>query len=56
MNQKDENMTSLRPFCPTRWTLRYTSLCSVMDNYNELLTFLSDFSNIEQNDAGFKAN
>jgi hypothetical protein len=27
-----------------------------MDNYNELLTFLSDFSKTEHNDAGSKAN
>lgn len=27
-----------------------------MDNYNELLTFLSDFSKTEHNDIGSKAN
>ncbi|XP_026819100.1 zinc finger MYM-type protein 1-like [Rhopalosiphum maidis] len=55
MLQTEENVTALRPFCPTRWTLRYSSLLSVMDNYNELLTFLSDFSKTEKNDAGCKA-
>ncbi|XP_022182781.1 zinc finger MYM-type protein 1-like [Myzus persicae] len=50
MVQTEENMTALRPFCPTRWTFRYSSLLSVMDNYNELLTFLSDFSKTEKND------
>lgn len=55
MLQIEENVTALRPFCPTRWTLRYSSLLSVMDNYNELMTFLSDFSKTEKNDAGSKA-
>lgn len=31
-------------------------LSSVMDNYNALLTFLSNFSKTEYNDAGFKEN
>ncbi|XP_060874818.1 zinc finger MYM-type protein 1-like [Metopolophium dirhodum] len=55
MLQTEDNVTALRPFCPTRWTLRYSSLLSVMYNYNELLTFLSDFSKTEKNDAGCKA-
>jgi hypothetical protein len=33
-----------------------SSLCSIIDNCNELLTFLSDFSKIEQNNADSKAD
>jgi hypothetical protein len=45
-NTEDNNPTGkLRPLCPTRWTLRLTSLQSVKDNYNVLISFLEEMSN-----------
>lgn len=48
-------MIALKPFCPIRWMLRYSSLLFVVNNSSELLTFLADFSKIENNNVGFKA-
>lgn len=45
---------NLRPLCPTRWTMRVTSIRSVLRNYNDLLVFLEDFSNEDKSDAGAK--
>jgi hypothetical protein len=47
--------TSLRPLCPTRWTMRISSIQSVLKNYNELISFLEDMSATEKGDAGYKA-
>ena len=32
--------TALRPLCPTRWTCRDSSIRSVLQNYEQLVTFL----------------
>ena len=35
-----ENTPSLRVVCPTRWTIRHTSISSILQNYSVLLTAL----------------
>ena len=54
--QQENDKLSLRPFCSTRWTLRYTSLASILNNYEELQNFFLELSNAEKNEAGAKAN
>jgi len=44
--------TSLRPLCPTRWTVRTASLSSVVVNYGRLLQTLHDISIECKDDAG----
>lgn len=46
---------NLRPYCPTRWTVRVKSLKSVLSNYNEILMTLSQISVEETNESGAKA-
>jgi len=53
---QDSNAKALRPLCPTRWTMRISSVQSIMDNYSELLLFLEDMSETERGDAGSKSN
>lgn len=59
LQNDDENnvvgKNKLRPFCPTRWCLRITSLCTLVTNYGTLLEFLNNFSK-EKNDVGYKAS
>ena len=52
MNKK----ANLRPFCPTRWTVRYESLHSIYENYNTLREFFRDYSSSDTSDAAAKAN
>jgi hypothetical protein len=47
---------SLRPLCPTRWTVRTASLSSVAVNYSRLLQALHDISVECKYDAGAKAS
>jgi hypothetical protein len=47
---------ALRPLCPTRWTMRISSVKSVLDNYSELLFFLQDISETERGDIGYKSS
>jgi Domain of unknown function (DUF4371)/hAT family C-terminal dimerisation region len=47
--------TSLRPLCPTRWTVRTASLSSVSTNYEALLQTLTDIAADSKDDAGAKA-
>lgn len=37
-----ENTPSLRMVCPTRWTVRHTSISSILQNYGVLLTALEE--------------
>ncbi len=46
----------MRPFCATRWTIRYESLHSVFENYNSLKNFFEEYSSSEESDAGAKAS
>lgn len=45
---------SLKPFCPTRWTLRVNSLISIRNNYKTLLEFCDNVG-LENSDSGVKA-
>lgn len=54
-NTEDSGSSSLRPFCPTRWCLRVSSLKSLFDNYKEVCEFMTDQSN-ENSEAGARAN
>lgn len=51
----DTQNLSLRPFCPTRWCCRISSLKTILNNYNVLLSFLNDTKK-QKDDAGAKAN
>lgn len=53
---QDHDARALRPLCPTRWTMRISSVKSVLDNYSELLSFLQDISETERGDIGYKSN
>lgn len=53
-DEQKEETVSLRPFCPTRWTVRVKSLKSVKANYKQILDFCNVVG-LEQNDAGIKA-
>lgn len=46
---------NLRPFCPTRWTLRASSINSVLANIEELIAFMNDISATDKSEAGYKA-
>ncbi|XP_022159917.1 zinc finger MYM-type protein 1-like [Myzus persicae] len=50
MLQTEENMTALRPFCPTRWTLRYSSLLSlsvqILNTLEDIISNMRDVFNI----------
>ena len=39
---QDKESPSLRPLCPTRWTVRTASLKSIESNYSALMDFLED--------------
>ena len=39
-----EQLSSIRPLCPTRWTCRTVSIKSVLDNYSSLMTLLDTIS------------
>ena len=53
---QNDSSKSLRPLCPTRWTMRISSIQSAMDNYNDLIHFLEDMSMSERGDAGSKSS
>lgn len=53
--QEDESI-NLWKLCPTWWTLRASSVLSVIRNYSHLIMFLHDLASGEQNDAGPKAS
>ena len=47
---------SLRPFCPTRWTMRLVSLEAICRNYKAILNWLANVDATEKNDSGAKAS
>lgn len=51
---EDAQNLSLRPFCPTRWCCRISSLKTILDNYSVLLCFLNN-TKTQKDDAGAKA-
>ena len=48
--------TSLRPLCPTRWTVRARSIQSVIDNYAALMQALDEVSQSSPDESSAKAN
>lgn len=52
----DDNPSNatLRPFCPTRWCCRISSLKTVVSNYGDLIAFFADME-LEKTEAGAKA-
>lgn len=53
---QSEDASSLRPLCPTRWTVKAASLQSVASNYSALIQFLEELSSENTGDANDKAN
>lgn len=47
---------SLRPLCPTRWTMRVNSVASVLSNYKCLASFLYDVSEKSHGDVRYKSS
>ena len=45
---------ALRPFCPTRWCCRISSLKTILQNYEELILFFEEIE-LKKSDAGAKA-
>lgn len=54
--QNDTNATSLRPLCPTRWTMRCSSIRSVLENYTTLKQALEEISGNDRGQCGSKAS
>jgi hypothetical protein len=48
--------SSLRPLCPTRWTVRVASIQSVIDNYSAMLQAMTEVSNTSGDDSAAKGN
>lgn len=53
---QNKDAPSLRPLCPTRWTVKTASLQSIASNYSALMEFLEDLSVNDKGDAGGRAN
>ena len=45
--------SNVRPICPTRWILRYPAVNAILENYEDLLDFLSTSSNNENKAQGY---
>ena len=54
--QDSDSNLMLRPLCPTRWTMRISSIVIVVANCNKLLLFPEDMSNSEKGDLGSKSS
>jgi len=48
--------SSFRQLCPTRWTVRATSMQSVIDNYTAVLATLDDIASTDKTESGSKAS
>ncbi|XP_077531307.1 zinc finger MYM-type protein 1-like [Haemaphysalis longicornis] len=53
--QEEEESVSLVKFCPTRWTLKASSLSSVLKNYRPLILFLQEVAS-ERSESSAKAS
>lgn len=53
---QDEHSKNLRPLCPTRWVMRYSSLQSLLSNYSNVIAFLDQFSSQDSSEAATKAS
>lgn len=47
---------TIKPLCPTRWTMRSGSLNSVLANYSVIMDMMQTLSETEHSDVGAKAN
>ena len=52
---KKLNTGSPRPLCPTRWSVRVTSVWGILNTYQETLNILEDIA-YSRGDYGSKAN
>lgn len=52
---KCDDTPQLRPLCPTRWTVRYKSISSILSNYTDLIEFFTLISDSDSTEAGSKA-
>ena len=48
------DQAGLRPLCPTRWTMRASSILRILKNFEELLEFFETFSADDKTEAGYK--
>ncbi|KAG8179650.1 hypothetical protein JTE90_017791 [Oedothorax gibbosus] len=48
------DQAGLRPLCPTRWTMRASSISRILKNFEELLEFFETFSVEDKTEAGYK--
>lgn len=48
------DQAGLRPLCPTRWTMRASSILRILKNFEELLEFFETFSAEDKTEAGYK--
>ena len=46
---------SLKPLCPTRWTVRTSAISAVLSNYTVLCTVLAEINAVTHDDYGWKA-
>ena len=55
-DEDEENMSkSLRPFCPTRWTMRFVSIQAITSNYAAIFSWFKEVNAKERNATGIKA-
>ena len=55
-DEDEENKSkSLRPFCPTRWTMRLVSIQAITSNYAAIFSWLKEVNSKERNATGVKA-
>jgi len=43
---------SLRPLCPTRWTTRFESIDSLLENYDAVMSTLSSAAENDRSEVG----
>ena len=53
---QDADVSSLRPRCPTRWTMRVSSVQTLIENYGAFLNLLSELSDESRSDTGVKVS
>lgn len=52
--ESGKSTTSLRPLCPTRWTMRASSIKQILTNYELLIEFFERFSSEDFSDGASK--
>ncbi|XP_039283135.1 zinc finger MYM-type protein 1-like [Nilaparvata lugens] len=46
--------SEIRPLCPTRWTMRASSVQQILKNYENILELFKTISSSDKNEAGYK--